>query len=126
MPDSEKPAPVGERRGHFRGRSGPGRRVDVSYSRQDGSACANGESTVRAVTGNIGVGGAFVLSPHPEPLSTALQIELSVPPEPLPLLLRGTVRWIQDDSADTSGMGIKFDALSVDELLALRDYFSTL
>src|SRR5256885_310296 len=51
-----------ERRGHFRGKPRPGRRVEVRYR-----VTERGETgeELRAFTKNIGVGGAFILTTDP-------------------------------------------------------------
>jgi hypothetical protein len=117
----------GERRSHFRGRSRPGRRVDLEYQRLDGVNTAQGTPKASAVTANIGVGGAFLLTPTPEPVGTNLAIALSVPDRPQDLLLEAEVRWVVDDPEHTgAGMGIKFAPLEVDALIALQNYFATL
>ncbi len=122
----------GERRRHFRGRSRPGRRVDLQYHRVDGEHAADGSMNATVVTANIGVGGAFLLTRAPEVVGTKLSISLAVPDLPYPLLLEAEVRWCVDENATIgpgipgAGMGIKFDPLDVDSLLALQNYFSTL
>lgn len=98
----------------------------------------------RAYTKNIGVGGAFILTPHPPPPGTALQIAVTVPVTSRPLELRGDVRWViadagepppaeelvpsdaDDDESDERGMGVKFAGLDVDQLMALNEYFGSL
>lgn len=117
----------GERRSHFRGRSRPGRRVDLQYHRVDGANTAAGTREASAVTANIGVGGAFLLTRTPESVGTNLAIAVRVPDRPQDLLLEAEVRWILDDPNHTgAGMGIKFGPLEVDALVALQNYFSTL
>lgn len=127
MPDSESKEVPGERREHFRGRSRPGRRVDVSYRRIDGRATAAGAPTVNAVAANIGVGGAFVLSEAPEAVGSKLELQLRVPDRQETLVLEAEVRWTKETSArESGGMGLKFAALDVAGLLALREYFASL
>jgi uncharacterized protein (TIGR02266 family) len=114
-----------ERRGHFRGKPRPGRRVEVRYRTLDHGQLSTEQ---RAHTKNIGVGGAFICTPDPPPVGTALQISLSVPASTRPLEVRGEVRWIVDTTDDDRehGMGVKFGGLDVDQLLALSDYFASL
>jgi hypothetical protein len=130
-----------ERRGHFRGKARPGRRVEVRYRILEGGQLGDEQ---RAYTKNIGVGGAFILTPHPPPPGTALQIAVTVPVTSRPLELRGDVRWVisdsgehaaaddegtpseADDEGDERGMGVKFAGLDVDQLMALNEYFGSL
>jgi hypothetical protein len=84
------------------------------------------------VTANIGVGGAYLLTKAPEPVGTKLSISLAVPDLPQALLLQAEVRWAIDEAdayapgVPGAGMGIKFEPLEVDSLVALQNYFSTL
>ena len=57
----------GERRGHFRGKPRPGRRVQVRFQLAGGAE-------VVAHTKNIGVGGAFIVTPQPPALGTHLRL----------------------------------------------------
>lgn len=122
----------GERRSHFRGRSRPGRRVDLKYHRVDGEKTADGSMNATVVTANIGVGGAYLLTKAPEAVGTKLSISLAVPDLPEALLLEAEVRWaIHESGAEApgvpgAGMGIKFAPLEVESLVALQNYFSTL
>ncbi len=116
-----------ERRGHFRGKPRPGRRVEVRYR-----VVENGEpgQELRAFTKNIGVGGAFIITPDPAPPGAALEIVLDVPKSARPIEVTGDVRWIVDGKHDEPqaehGMGVKFNGLDVDQLLALNEYFASL
>lgn len=114
-----------ERRGHFRGKARPGRRVEVRYRIvRDGQLL--GEQ--RAFTKNIGVGGAFIITDTPPAPGTSLQIVLTVPQAARTLEVRGDVRWVltAGDDADEHGMGVKFAALDVEQLMALNEYFGSL
>ncbi len=122
MADSKR-----ERRDHFRGKPRPGRRVEVRYRVID--AGEPGEEQ-RAFTKNIGVGGAFILTPDPPAPGTDLTIALVVPQARHPIEVAGEVRWIIDGKHDEPerehGMGVKFNGLDVDQLLALNEYFASL
>src|SRR5262249_22339113 len=115
-----------ERRGHFRGKSRPGRRVAVRFRLDDGKT---GEMH-DAHTKNVGVGGAFILSTHPPPPGSTLQLELQIPNSHRPLELAPNARWTitgkRNEPADEHGMGVKFSGLDVDQLLVLNEYFATL
>jgi uncharacterized protein (TIGR02266 family) len=116
-----------ERRGHFRGKPRPGRRVEVRYRMVDGEESSQEHL---AFTKNIGVGGAFILTPDPPPAGTELQVSLVVPAAKLPVEVEAEVRWIVDGKHDEPerehGMGVKFNGLDVDQLLALNEYFASL
>src|SRR5262245_59137306 len=117
MPASDKR----ERRGHFRGKPRPGRRVEVDYRVGDGAMR-------RAYTRNIGIRGAFVVTPSPPPVGTPVQLRLLLTGptgSPAPIEVRAEVRWTSA-TADLVGMGLKFHALEVEELLALNEYFASL
>jgi hypothetical protein len=117
----------GERRNHFRGRSQAGRRIDVVYRRADGENTEPRPQQVGSVTGNIGVGGAFIHSDHPEAVGVALEVCIQVPGQANELVLHADVRWTCVSSpSQAGGMGLQFEPLEVDALLLLQDYFSTL
>jgi len=119
MPETEKQ----EKRRHFRGKARPGRRVDVSYVPEEEK---EGEP-IAAVTANIGVGGAYILSPEPPPVGTTLLIQLDVPTRKETIEVRAEVRWNTTRGGDErAGMGVKFLDLDVDSLLALSEYFASL
>ena len=116
-----------ERRGHFRGKARPGRRVEVRYRVIEHGQLSEEQ---RAYTKNIGIGGAFIITPDPSPPGTSLQIALQVPAAARTIEVRGEVRWIvdgkHDEPAGEHGMGVKFNSLDVDQLLALNEYFASL
>jgi uncharacterized protein (TIGR02266 family) len=112
----------GERRKHFRSRSRPGRRIELKYRR----AAAVDSDEIGAVTANIGVGGAFILTAKPEAIGTQLLLLVQIPDRELPLRLQGEVRWVQATPENSAGMGVKFAPLEVEDLLALSSYFATL
>jgi uncharacterized protein (TIGR02266 family) len=112
-----------EQRFHFRGKARAGRRVELEYS--------DGETTERAVTSNIGVGGAFVLTTEPLPVGTDLKVVLTVPTAADQIIeTDAQVRWVilpeQADELHSPGMGIKFMRLDVEALLLLSEYFASL
>jgi uncharacterized protein (TIGR02266 family) len=107
-----------ERRTHFRGKSRPGRKVDVEY-------VIDGAAPLRAYTRNIGVGGAFIVTKEPCPPGTLMAVTLLVPGGPGKISVRAEVRWSVPEG-DPPGMGVKFLALEVDELLELNEYFASL
>ncbi len=117
----------GERRNHFRGRSQAGRRVDIVYRRADGEPTKAGGDESHAVTANIGVGGAFILSETPEAVGSELLVCIRVPGQVHELILEADVRWTRGQTAAMgSGMGLQFEPLEDGALMLLRDYFATL
>jgi hypothetical protein len=115
-----------ERRNHFRGKSRAGRRVQVRYRILEHGELSEEQ---RAVTKNVGIGGAFVLTTDPAPPGAVVQLTLEVPTHK-PIEIHGDVRWIvdglNDEPAAEHGMGIKFSSLGVEQLLALNEYFASL
>jgi uncharacterized protein (TIGR02266 family) len=116
-----------ERRGHFRGKARPGRRVEVRFRVLDNGHLSEEQ---RAFTKNIGVGGAFICTASPPPPGSSLLVMLQVPASARPLEVRGEIRWILDGRHDEDpaehGMGIRFHSLDVDQLMALNEYFASL
>ncbi len=116
-----------ERRGHFRGKARPGRRVEVRYRVFDHGQLSDEQ---RAYTKNIGIGGAFIITPDPPPPGTLLQIALQVPAAQRPIDVRGEVRGMfagsHDEPTAEHGMGVKFSGLDVEQLMALNEYFASL
>jgi len=111
-----------ERRTHFRGKPRPGRRVDVEYQ-------IDGGAVNRAFTRNIGVGGAFIVTQEPLPPGTPVKVTLLVPGQGTGrLTVDAEVRWAVPKALgdEPAGMGLRFLALEVDELLQLNEYFATL
>lgn len=110
-----------ERRNHFRGKPRPGRRVDVEFRVGAGAP-------VKAHTMNIGVGGAFVVTPAPPTPGTVVALTLIVPGAggaPAPIDVNAEVRWTSSDP-EATGMGVKFQGLEVEQLLQLNEYFASL
>lgn len=105
-----------ERRQYFRGKARPGRVLPVRYRTTLHPAW------ITAETRNIGVGGAFIVSPEVQAVGTALTVELSLPTSEQVFTLPAIVRWAAADE----GMGVQFIGVDVDVLLELNDYFATL
>jgi uncharacterized protein (TIGR02266 family) len=109
----------GERRGHFRGKPRPGRRVQVRYQ-------ALGGEEIAAHTKNIGIGGAFIVTSSPPKVGTQLRLLIEVPSGSDAIEVRAEVRWHAAENAQERGMGVRFAGLDVDQLLALSEYFASL
>lgn len=107
--------PLHERRHHFRGRARPGRVLPLRFRAPHHIAW------VSAQTGNVGVGGAFIVSPLVQPVGCALTLELTLPTTEQVFVLAAVVRW-----STVGGMGVQFVGVDVDVLLELNDYFSSL
>ena len=117
MPSSEKH----EKRRYFRGKARPGRRVDLYYRL---SAEPEAKRT-SAVTSNIGVGGAFILTQDLPELGSELSIDIDVPTADELIKVNAEVRWTSGEGNDC-GMGVKFLNLDVESLLKLSEYFASL
>ncbi len=115
-----------ERRDHFRGKPRNGRRVAVRYRLLEHGQLSE---ELRAFTKNIGIGGAFILTTDPAPPGAAVQLQIEVPSAKA-IEVKADVRWIvdgkHDEPAGEHGMGVKFNALDVEQLLALNEYFASL
>jgi hypothetical protein len=120
-----------ERRGHFRGKARSGRRVEVRYRVLEHGLLSEEQ---RAFTKNIGVGGAFIMTTDPPPPGAALHLAIQVPATggtiDRAIDVKGDVRWIVDGKHDEPeaehGMGVKFHALEVEQLIQLNEYFASL
>jgi uncharacterized protein (TIGR02266 family) len=119
MPRTEKH----ERRRHFRGKSRAGKRVELRFRRADGTT-----EFVDAVTRNIGLGGAYILTDRPEPVGTKLEVEIRIPGDEPGIPVAAEVRWntAPEDDEDSAGMGVRFADIDVDATLRLSEYFATL
>lgn len=109
-----------ERRDHFRGRP-RGRRLEIRF----GVLGEPGRTPRAAETYDIGIGGAFICCADPPAVGARIAIEAWIVPKGPPLALRGEVRWV-GASAERTGMGVRFEALDVEALLALSEYFASL
>lgn len=119
---------------HFRGKPRPGRSVSVSY-RAAASGDADALQRTAASTRNLGAGGAFVLCPEPLPVGTRVELTLHLPRPRRDIEVMAEVRWrvgagdepigAGDDPGGT-GMGLKFVDLSVEDMMALQEYFASL
>jgi uncharacterized protein (TIGR02266 family) len=109
---------------HFRGKPRPGRRVEVKYQVVDPHETGPEQA---AFTSNIGIGGAFIVTPDPAPPGSALHVLVTMPPGGRRITVKGEVRWISDGDEDpVHGMGVKFSGLGVEETVALNEYFASL
>lgn len=108
---------------HFRSQPRPGIRVRIRYRRLDEPHARE----VEALTRNIGVGGAFILTDSPLPIGTLLEISISSPATWEPVRVRAEVRWIGSGAGeDDVGMGVSFRDLHPRDVVALHDFFVSL
>lgn len=112
---------------HFRGKPRPGRSISVSY-RPMAAGGASATATVDAVTRNIGPGGAFILCSDPLPEGTRIELTLHLIRPRRDIEATAEVRWRVTESEAPSdiGMGVRFEDLGVEDLLALNEYFASL
>ena len=116
-----------DRTSHFRGKPRPGRSVPVTY-RAAASGDAQGVPRVETSTRNLGAGGAFVLCDDPLPIAACVELILHLPRPARDIEVKAMVRWrvAVSDEAHDAGMGLQFVDLTVDDLLALKEYFASL
>ncbi|MEO8701185.1 MAG: PilZ domain-containing protein [Kofleriaceae bacterium] len=107
--------PRHERRRHFRGKARPGRVLPIRFR------AAGHTAWITAETRNIGVGGAFIVSPLAQPIGTQVSVEVTLPSTDQTFALPAMVRW-----GNAEGMGVQFVGVDVDVLLELNDFFATL
>lgn len=105
-----------ERRHYFRGRARPGRVLPVRFR------TALHPAWITAETRDIGIGGAFIVTPQLQEVGTSLTVELTLPTSEQVFTLPAIVRWAKPEQ----GMGIQFVGVDIDILLELNDFFSTL
>ncbi len=131
-----------EKRKHFRGKARPGAHVGLHYREANKPL----ESAREAMTRNIGVGGAFIVTNEPLPVGTRLAIVIHVPiaggddaeaadNDDKSISVAAEVRWTVEtddqgpgaspEGADL-GMGVQFYDLDVHATLKLTKYFATL
>ncbi len=106
---------------HFRSQPRPEIRVRIRYRRLDEPHARE----VEALTRNIGVGGAFILTDSPLPIGSSIEISISSPATWEPVRVRGEVRWIGTEK-DEPGMGVSFRDLHPRDVVALHDFFVSL
>lgn len=116
-----------QKKGYFRGKPRPDRRIELSFRYfQDGELGPE----QRAFTKNIGVGGAFILVPAPPVHGTTMLVSIPMGEGRRPVDVRAEVRWgvtgKNGEPESEHGMGVRFTALDVDQLLTLNEYFATL
>ena len=81
---------------------------------------------IDAKTVNIGHGGAFITADPPLPVGTKVRVSLVSATTWEPLRLQGTVRWVRDPTKGAkSGMGVMFEGITADQVVALDRLFST-
>jgi uncharacterized protein (TIGR02266 family) len=83
-----------------------------------------GAEEIAAHTKNIGVGGAFIVTPAPPKVGTHLRLMIEMPNTGSTLEVRAEIRWLS--SSPDVGMGVRFAGLDVDQLLTLNEYFASL
>ena len=76
-------------------------------------------------TSDISAGGLFVATYDLRPIGSVVKIEFTLP-DGYEVKVEGEVRWVKDpidgDSDGSPGMGVKFEALSEDDLRAIEEF----
>lgn len=70
-------------------------------------------------TGNIGLGGAFVLVESPPPVGTKLLVYLAAATAWEPMEITAEVRWVRVEPP--VGMGVRFIDLTAPQIVALHE-----
>lgn len=104
-----------ERRRHFREKARPGRVLSVRFR-------AGEAPWVPAQTRDIGIGGAFIVSPVLQPVGASLTVELVLPTSDQVFVLPSVVRW--SAAGEHGGMGVQFVGVDIDVLLELNEMFA--
>jgi len=79
---------------------------------------------------DVSRGGMFIKTPSPFPPGTLLKFEVKIAEDQKVIQGVGRVVWKREtetsDKERPNGMGVKFNGLDVDQLLALNEYFASL
>lgn len=76
-------------------------KIDVNYTHD--------ETYLYSHTGNISEMGIFLVTDHPLPVDTQIELRFAVPGEHEPMQIQGEVRWVvHQGSGPQAGMGVKF------------------
>ncbi len=75
--------------------------------------------TFECGTGNVSLGGAYLLTGERFALGTKLALKLTLPSQKDPIETGSTVRW-----SDDSGIGVQFDGLRARDVWALGKFLS--
>ena len=111
---------------HYRGHPRPRRSVEVRYRLlQPDLAGSPAGPSVAAHTGNLSVGGTYVVTADPPAVGSRLELELDLP-DGRCLKVVGEVRWCSEAGLGEPGMGIKFDRLAADDRLNLEAFLASL
>ena len=115
---------MSDRGRHYRNKARWGRKVEVRFTVVDG---VQSHEPVKAHTGNISVGGAFIVTPDPLPRGTSLRVSLTMPHDKSQLDIDSEVRWLADsDDEPEIGMGVRFLNLSPEQAQLLNAWFASL
>jgi uncharacterized protein (TIGR02266 family) len=80
---------------------------------------ATQEDVVRAYSKNIGTGGLAIRTSRALPVGSTLELRITLPDAPQPLLAHGQVAWARDD-----GMGVAFTQLPPDGERRLKAFLA--
>ena len=111
---------------HYRGHPRPRRSVEVRYRLLPPLVTPSRAAPPRtARTGNLSVGGAYVITADPPAVGSQLELELDLA-DGRSLKVVGEVRWCSEAGLGEPGMGIKFDRLATDDRLNLEAFLASL
>jgi len=70
-------------------------------------------------TGNVSLGGAYLVTPERFPLGTKLELRITLPSAKEAIEVGATVRW-----SDHTGIGVQFDGLRARDVWALGKFLA--
>jgi uncharacterized protein (TIGR02266 family) len=80
-------------------------------------------------TENLSGGGVFIATHLIRPIGSSVEVNLSLPGTPEPLVLHGEVRWVREYNSSSSdvwpGMGIRFEDLGQEQEALIRQFLQT-
>ena len=115
---------------HYRNKARWGRKVNLRYHVVEASGAG---PTLSAHTGNISVGGAYIVTEDPAPRGAVLRVMLTLPPDGKVVEVDAEVRWVFDAEEEApnpelegTGMGVRFKNLTPAQIQELNQWFASL
>jgi len=108
---------------HFRRRPRPALSCIVRF-RTEGQGP---DKEREALTQDLGLGGAFILTDEDIPEGEKLTLTIQPPDDPEPIVVWAVVKWRSDGSGDRpKGVGIQFEQVGAETLANLNDFIASL
>jgi Tfp pilus assembly protein PilZ len=99
------------------------RRENRRYERQVPIEVTCEGQTLHATTGNISLGGVFILAQQRFPFEARVALRMTVPTQAEPIVVGGQVRWTEHKDGEVVGFGVAFDGLRARDVWALNKLF---